>query len=651
MTTIPNTIQQLVAVRSPKDTVIVTGGVRTGKTHVLLSRARELIDKGTQPSHMAFLTATPQSVSQFTRVIRDIHALRKWQDDSAPSFRGIYFGTFTNFAASLLRTEAWEAAGIHRDFSILTSANERSMALRIFLDMGEPDDRNTHQQVSQFLQWSTKCFMQSDQNRDEPADRRWRQVARRFESEKRHQHCVSYEETVSLLIRALNVDDRLRRRVCDGRTRFLFVDDFQDIVPQHYELVKVLSPHKRVTIAYDQNQSVYRWRGTARNRFHRLLTDYRDHALVELSLDLKTAQSLGTFTAQVKRTDPSIGLRDDGTTLLSPRQGRMTWSIGAPTFHDQASLVADNISLLKNDHEVPYREVAVLYPRSHPGQIRELAAALARRDIPSRTTQAEHWPPDPDCRRTLALLTLLENPRCVPSLSDVMLGLGLPYVEAVSISRQIESTAQRNNSDLIDACRKLGYTNTSQASRRQEVQRQIYTITQLLRTEAENGKGAADMATAARQLFPTKTVNSVSAPWMFLLSLAREVDRNSVNRTDATLNRFIDYVSAYHDGHIDLQNRLAQHRPETVTLSSIYAAKKDSYRAVFLINLTREQLPGSDEEDAEFYAGQSRLFYIGISRATEFLYLYAYKSDSGQMSHGPSPMLRYLDPPESQWWP
>ncbi|RNL85442.1 ATP-dependent DNA helicase UvrD2 [Halostreptopolyspora alba] len=123
--------------------------------------------------------------------------------------------------------------------------------------------------------------------------------------------------------------------------------------------------------------------------------------------------------------------------------------------------------------------------------------------------------------------------------------------------------------------------------------------------------------------------------WESLAALAQLAEDVVGERPDATMADFV----------AELDARVAtEHAPEFegVTLASLHAAKGLEWDAVFLIGLTEGMLPIIYAESEDQIEEERRLFYVGVTRAREYLALSwsLARSPGGRKSRRPS---RFLD--------
>ncbi|GAB3207832.1 ATP-dependent DNA helicase UvrD2 [Marinactinospora thermotolerans] len=127
--------------------------------------------------------------------------------------------------------------------------------------------------------------------------------------------------------------------------------------------------------------------------------------------------------------------------------------------------------------------------------------------------------------------------------------------------------------------------------------------------------------------------------WEALAALAQLAEDVVAERADATMADFVT----------ELENRVAtEHAPEIegVTLASLHSAKGLEWDAVFLVGLTEGMLPIIYAESAEQVEEERRLFYVGVTRAREYLAMSwsLARSPGGRKTRKPSRFLDGLRP-------
>ena len=167
---------------------------------------------------------------------------------------------------------------------------------------------------------------------------------------------------------------------------------------------------------------------------------------------------------------------------------------------------------------------------------------------------------------------------------------------------------------------------------------EIMSAVRMVRAEAANPTGKA--------LYETVSAIARSLGWQ---SIAPNVSGRALEEWDA-LNSFVQIADELgEDATIqtfanELEERQrSQHEPtrESITLSTIHAAKGLEYKAVFIIGAVEGYMPISYAKSELQISEEQRLFYVGVTRAKDQLFItWANKDGADDRQRARS---RYLD--------
>ncbi|MGI5212663.1 UvrD-helicase domain-containing protein [Plantactinospora sp. CA-290183] len=123
----------------------------------------------------------------------------------------------------------------------------------------------------------------------------------------RGQDLVDLDELVTLPVALLRDDPELVERYRD-RWRWIFVDEYQDVDATQYELLRLLSPADGNLCAIgDPDQAIYSFRGADVAYFLRFSTDFTDARLVRLTRNYRSSAPI--LAAAVQAIAPSSLVR------------------------------------------------------------------------------------------------------------------------------------------------------------------------------------------------------------------------------------------------------------------------------------------------------------------------------------------------------
>lgn len=244
---------QFNAVTSKDNPLAILAGAGSGKTRVLTRRiAHRVAEYEIDPRRTLAVTFTRKAASELRHRLRTL-GLR---DD-------ITTGTFHSLAYAQLH-ERWAERGtsppdiLDRKFKVIADLLGRRSDTSIVLD------------VMNELEWVTARDIGPDAYGFE-ADRLGRptpipvadlvDIARRYADHKRRKRVIDFDDLLLLAIRDIESDPEYAS-IVRWRHRHLFVDEFQDVNPLQFRLLRAwLGPEPDLCAVGDPNQAIYGWNG------------------------------------------------------------------------------------------------------------------------------------------------------------------------------------------------------------------------------------------------------------------------------------------------------------------------------------------------------------------------------------------------------
>ncbi len=286
--------QQTQAVTAVGGPIVVHAGAGSGKTRVLTRRiAYRVLDDQTEPARVLALTFTRKAAGELRSRLR------------SSGLRGeVVAGTFHGIALTQLR-QRWAERGIappamlDRKFRFVSQLVGRQRGVEV-LDV-----------VSE-IEWARARLVAPEHyagaaglaGRTPPMPaKQFADLMMRFQQEKRRRRVVDFDDLLALAIRDLHDDEHYAAGV-RWRHRHLYVDEFQDVNPLQFELLKAWRGETDdLFVVGDPNQAIYGWNGADPNLLNnfakrepkavviRLLDNYRSSPQV---LTLANASLEGT---------------------------------------------------------------------------------------------------------------------------------------------------------------------------------------------------------------------------------------------------------------------------------------------------------------------------------------------------------------------
>ncbi len=370
---------QQAAVEAPEGPLLIVAGPGTGKTRTLVHRLAHLISEcGVAPGQCLAVTFSRRAAAEMEeRIAAQI-----------PEAAGrIVVSTFHGFGLKLLEEHAADA-GLAPGFRIATPAERVAVARDLFSVSAARAERALDE-IGRY-----RCGR--DQGpQDGIETREVRERAAAYERELLQRNLLDFDD---LLLRPLFL---LRSRpdlaaAYQERFRWIFVDEYQDVDPLQYALIRLLAPRTaNLCVIGDPDQSIYRFRGADVGFFLRFREDWPAARSVQLTRCYRSTRTIVEAAGQAIRPTSLVPDRR----LVAVRSGgpgdRILVASAASeraeaetVVHTLETLLGGTSSFSFDSGRVGYGElpdlsfadVAILYRTE--AQAPPLVEALARAGIP-----------------------------------------------------------------------------------------------------------------------------------------------------------------------------------------------------------------------------------------------------------------------------
>lgn len=600
---------------------LVTAGPGAGKTRTLTARLGYLIACGhARPSEIVAVTFTRKAAAELrTRLAALL----------GPASEALTVGTFHRLAV-LLRPLP---AGVR----ILDESERLALAQQV-VRAAHPALGRTRatQRAARLVQALSLC---------KAARSDWSEALARAEllipedpAESLRDELAAYE-ALRIAYHAEDLDDLLIaavRALRDGsaerRFRFVSVDEYQDVSGVQRELVRALydaavlpgdpEPHRRSVFAIgDPDQAIYAFRGADVAHFAAFPKDFPGAALVGLRENFRAAAQLVEASAAVIAQNPERGAA--GAPLAVRPSGAPLIFIPSPSLQAEALFIVREIerlvggtSLLSHDQgralawaagDYAFSDFAVLTRTA--ARADQLAESLTREGLPLVRPRRAHLSSE-------AAHELLAYLRFVTKPADP-----LPLWRVLDCELRALSPADRPERsppslNLADRDAPIGAVaaavEEALGPRIAEVIGRRHALLAALPLDARLAAIAAQLKT------PPEAVAAVRGHLARTGRLTATSDAASETAEDAPLLRDLlalaDEADEWHE------------RLERVAVLTLHGSKGLEFPVVFLSGCEAELIPGTPRKTdadtvARHLAEERRLFYVGLTRARDLLYL------------------------------
>ena len=579
------------AIEDDAPAVAVIAGPGAGKTRTLVGRIAHLIEAcGASPASITAVTFTNKAAAELRGRLEQRLGKRRCKGLTVGTFHAIALRQLTACRGPLSLIDAPEAERIAREL------------------LGQS---GAHSSAKKFLAWVS----QVKNGRAAREDGAFPAAA--FDAYAARLAALGACDFDDLLLGAIQLFEGADEKGCAplrAALCHLLVDEFQDIDPLQYRLVRAWSRSSdSVFVIGDPDQSIYRFRGAEPACFSRFFSDYGVKAPLHLGHNYRSSPQILACAAAAIAPNPA----PEGGRALAPMRpdGPAVRLLAAPDELAQAIFVAKEIARMAGGVDMlgahaakgrreqaavsGFSEIAVLC-RTHR-QLERLEYALSTDGIPYVVTGREPYLEDPAVRGTLGFFRALLYPGCLGLAACLTGALGCPPETARQIVHAAAETAPGPDTltGLLDAL--------PPALRELEAVRALCLLAQ-------------DYAprTAER---PQKLLES----WLAGagLPLSPPLDRLlSAAASAIDLGAFLQNLQLGEEGDLDRPGARV-YPTDAVQLMTLHAAKGLEFPVVFLCGLSAGVLPYDAPGRPADTEEERRLFYVGITRAERELVLLA----------------------------
>lgn len=286
---LPDPAQDL-AVSHPGGPALVLAGPGTGKTSVLIRRIARVLEEGADPSSILALTFTRRAA----RELRD----RLERTLGAGPAGAVEAATFHAFCLGLLRERAAEA-GLPQGFRVLgeeereelltRAAGRRARGLGSYIEArkrglllpGEREPRLGPGAPADLAAVLAPTDAPGDPGFDPDLDGLYGDYRARLKAEK----ALDFDDLPAGAVRLLAARPEILAAL-RNRYRRVYVDEYQDVNPAQYALVRILAPPEgpeELFVIGDPDQSIYSFRGADPRFIEGFRRDYPGARVYSLS--------------------------------------------------------------------------------------------------------------------------------------------------------------------------------------------------------------------------------------------------------------------------------------------------------------------------------------------------------------------------------
>lgn len=611
---------QLDAVYSNEPHVLILAGAGSGKTRVITYRVAYLLEKNIKQQQILLATFTNKASREMLHRVETI--LER-------PLMGLWGGTFHSIGARILRREA-ELIGYNSNFTISDREDAREIMSMVraeqsqnyskkrFPQAGLLADivslaRNTARSIPEVIAWRYS-FLLTD------ADAILK-IADDYEKRKIELNTMDYDDLLINTLKVMQEKDEIRKKYALN-FRHILIDEYQDTNAIQGQIIDMLaSEGANLFVVGDDSQSIYAFRGALYSNILEFPDRFNDVVIKKLEVNYRSTPAILNFANEIFKDSPANFRK-----TLKPvkRTGEKPYLIALRDADEEAMFIATRVLDL-NEEGVSLDQIGVLY-RAQSNSV-TLEMELKKRRIPYRVRGGLRFVEQAHIKDILAHLIIVANPKDEISWKRV---LKLQKKVGPRRAQEVWATISHKSDPLAK------FLNT--------------------KFFGENGKGPLkDLKKILKTLSspetnPAEAIFLISeSPYRFYLKDKFPNYQNRMGDIEElgnfaekykSVTEFLDEISLL--GGLSAEDIItAEENDEILTISTIHQAKGLEWNVVFLMHCREGNLPSIYAEKEGGVDEERRVFYVGVTRAKDELYL-TYPQLSRR--RGTMPVLKRVSP-------
>ena len=597
--------KQKEAVLATDGPCLVIAGAGSGKTKVLTHKIAYDIESGIKPWNILAITFTNKAANEMKERIE------KLIGDAA---KDLWMGTFHSICVRILRRYI-DRIGYKTDFVIFDTSDQKTLIKECLKTLKVDDKIFTDRGVlSEISNGKNEMLEPKAYGVKYAGDFRKKTIAEIYELYQRRlreNNAIDFDDIINFTIKILSENPDVLDYYTE-KFKYILVDEYQDTNKAQFTLVSLLaSKYGNVTAVGDNDQGIYSFRGADISNILNFERDFPGTRIIKLEQNYRcTGNILKAANAVIKHNQNKY----DKKLWTENEEGHLPCIYCGEDEYDEGRYIVEQINHLKTEEYYKNSDFTILYRMN--AQSRAIEDILMREGIPYKVIGGLKFYERKEIKDIIAYLRLIHNSADNLSLKRIInepkRGIGKTSIEQI---QEISDKTGNSMYEIIRNAQEYGLTRVFSNSR--DFIEQI----EYLKSKKDELKISDLIKETLNKTGYTKALeneNSVEAETRIenleeFLTVAIEFEEESA---DNTLAEFLENItlSSDIDGMEDQDN--------SITLMTLHSAKGLEFPVVFLVGMEEGIFPGYKTiGEPQALEEERRLFYVGITRAKQYLYL------------------------------
>jgi DNA helicase-2/ATP-dependent DNA helicase PcrA len=600
--------RQKEAVEHTEGPLLILAGAGSGKTRAITMRTAYLIYTGVRAGSVLAVTFTNKAAKEMKERVK---SMVKGKNGTP------VVSTFHSLCLKILRREI-EHLGYRKDFTIYDTSEQVSLLRNILSDIKFYDRSFKAESILERISRTKNDFAPPDAvSLDDPVEEVSAMLYPRYREALKSLNALDFDDLLLLTLKLFREHPVTLEKYRE-RFRYIMVDEYQDTNRVQYDFIKLLAGERRnLCVVGDDDQSIYGWRGADLGNILDFEKDFPGTVTVRLEQNYRSFGHIlkaanGVIINNRRRMEKSLWTeRGDGPKVNIFK---------AVDTEGEAEWVADRISMIRFERNILYEDFAVIYRANILS--RPFEEAMRRQRIPYSVVGGTSYFEHKEIKDLAAYLKIIANPSDDLSLlraaSAPKRGLGPSALSALS------DFARSNSLSLLDVFGKAsGITGLGQ-----KAAVSAEALSELIGRYRDMFKNGSKMGKTLKALI--EEIN-----YRDYISGLYKTPEAAFRRIE-NIDGFVESITHYESGEespslhgfletmalTDLMEEKEEKSSSGITLISFHSSKGLEFPVVFIAGVEEDILPHKKSADRdEDIEEERRLFYVGITRAMNELYI------------------------------
>jgi len=619
--------KQKEAVLATEGPCLVIAGAGSGKTKVLTHKIAYLLsEKNVKPWNILSITFTNKAANEMKQRVEKL---------VGEASQEMWLGTFHSICVRILRRFI-DRIGFDTTFLIFDSTDQRTLVKECIKSIGLDDklftDRSVLSEISNgkndMLEPKAYQVKYNGDFRKEKIG----EVYELYQKKLKENNALDFDDIINYTIKILTENPDVLEYYTE-KFKYVLVDEYQDTNKAQFMLVSILaSKYGNITVVGDNDQGIYSFRGADITNILNFEKDFPGSKIVKLEQNYRcTGNILKAANAVIKNNENKY----DKKLWTENEEGKLPCIYKAEDEYDEASYIVKQINMLKMEEYLKLSDFVILYRMN--SQSRAIEDIFRRENIPYKIIGGLKFYERKEIKDIIAYLRLIFNTSDNLSLKRIInepkRGIGKTSLD------NIQNISDKTGKSMYEI---IKYAEQYELNRVKANSIQFVEVIEELRKQvnqipiSELIKLTLNKTGYVKALENENTIEAESRIQNLeeFLTVAIEFEEQMAENT---LAEFLESISLTSD----IDNM--EESEDTVTLMTLHSAKGLEFPVVFLVGMEEGIFPGYKSiGEIKELEEERRLFYVGITRAMQYLYLTCAKRRTIFGSTSYNQMSRFL---------